>query len=159
MLIIVANAISLSAILLFLLPWGFFVATNRAVFLWLGVVASLADGSTKIWKRVFGVEPKVFARPVGACDCDILCRNGDQTGKYGFPSGHMTITSVVMVAFALIYSQWTCVMYAILTICMMGWARHVKRCHNWIQISVGTIYGFFVATFFVSAWAFFTGLS
>ena len=149
--LVIANLVSLSAILLFILPWGFFVATNSRVFLWLGVVASLADGSTKIWKRIFGTE-SVFGRPVGACDCDILCRNGDQSGRRGFPSGHMTITSVVCIAFALIYgglARWTS---AMVMIGVMGWARYVKRCHNLIQISVGTIYGFFVATLFVSFW-------
>lgn len=145
----VANLVSLSAILLFVLPWGFFVATNKMVFLWLGVVASLADGSTKIWKYVFGTE-LIFGRPVGACDCDILCRNGDQSGRRGFPSGHMTVTSTVCVAFALMQGDIAAWTAASAMIGLMGWARYIKRCHNLWQIAAGTIYGFFVATFFMA---------
>ena len=144
-----ANLVSLSAILLFLLPWGFFVATNKMVFLWLGVVTSLADGSTKIWKHLFGTE-SVFGRPLGACDCDILCRNGDQSGRRGFPSGHMTTTSVVCTTLALMHGDVGLSLGAAVTIGLMGWARYIKRCHNLVQIVAGTIYGFFVATFFVA---------
>lgn len=149
MLRVTANIVSLSAIIVFLLPWGFFVATNKKVFLWLGVVASLADGSTKIWKRVFGTQ-SIFGRPEGACDCDILCRNGDQSGRRGFPSGHMTVTSTVCVAVACMYGGVAAWVGAAAMIGLMGWARYIKRCHNLLQIAAGTIYGFFVATFFMA---------
>ena len=152
---VAANIISMSAILLFLLPWGFYVATNKTVFLWLGVVSALADGSTKIWKKIFGVSLTIFERPIGACDCDILCMNGDQSEKRGFPSGHMTITSVVLFSFAIIYHlQCSWIILTVLAISIMGWARYVKRCHNLAQISAGTLYGFFVATFFTAAYTF-----
>lgn len=147
--IVIANAISISAIVLFLLPWYFYVATKKRLFLWLGLAASLADGSTKLWKYIFGVE-NIFGRPLGACDCDILCRNGDQTRKPGFPSGHMTVTSVVIFTLIGLYPSYVCTMVGLCTILVMGWARYVKRCHNMMQILAGTFYGFFVATFFLA---------
>lgn len=147
--LLIANLVSLSAIVLFMLPWSFFVATKHPVFLWMGIAVSLADGSTKIWKRLFGTA-SIFGRPYGACDCDIFCINGTQNGKPGFPSGHMTVTSFLATTFALLQPGLPYQLAAIAVVIAMGWARYFKKCHNLMQIVAGTIYGFFVATFFVA---------
>jgi membrane-associated phospholipid phosphatase len=143
----IADIISLSIIIVFLLPWILFVATNKLVFLVFGIATLCVDGSTKIWKRIFGTH-SIFGRPKGACNCDIFNSNGDQSGRRGFPSGHMTVVTFVTTVMALMYPNVATNMIGISLVIAMGWARHHKKCHNLAQIITGAIYGCMLAIIF-----------
>lgn len=145
-----ANLLSMSLVLIFLLPWVLFVATYDPKYALLGVAAPVVDLSTKVIKRIAGTRG-VFGRPKGAYDCDIFCTNGAQTGGYGFPSGHMATSTFVLISLYLItkspFSTFT-LPISIIYIASVAWARYSKKCHNVVQIVAGVIYGAFVATIF-----------
>ena len=81
-------------------------------------------------------------RPVGASNCDILCRNGDQHGRPGFPSGHMATVGFFTVYWLIcnpirIHEGYDCFsvqsIFVIYTI-LVALARQYKKCHTWLQI-------------------------
>jgi membrane-associated phospholipid phosphatase len=80
-------------------------------------------------------------RPDEASDCDLLCINGPVGGQPGFPSGHMTMTTVI--ASFLFYFFPTAYSFCIgLTyIAAMAYSRFTKSCHTPLQILAGTFYG------------------
>ena len=92
-------------------------------------------------------------RPKGAKGCDFFSIGPDVSGKPGFPSGHISITTFVCIYFILLimYNPYfknknknitiLFIMANILTILLMGWARHYKKCHNIIQIIGGILLG------------------
>lgn len=114
--------------------------------------------SSEILKKVLYKKFKGTERPEGAIGTDFFSRGPDQSGKPGFPSGHMSMTSAVCFTIILFlvksnYFENTppiqrClfVFLNIFTIFIMGWARHIKKCHNLLQICGGTILGTTIAS-------------
>jgi membrane-associated phospholipid phosphatase len=80
-------------------------------------------------------------RPDGATNCDILCRNGDQQGRPGFPSGHMATVAFFTIYWLIVHgmhrdAQVVHVIFIIYTI-LVALSRHRKKCHTLLQICVG----------------------
>ena len=118
----------------------------------------IADASTFTIKKWSKNAPKtldfLLNRPSGACNTDILSRNGPKPiNTPGFPSGHMTLTSVFAVYRLLrLYRQQGSikqvlrkntveVLLYVAVIVAMGYARWYKRCHNIYQIVAGFLFG------------------
>ena len=101
-------------------------------------------------------------RPEGASGCDYLSRKGMcKPGTPGMPSGHMASVSLFSVFMILskIYSseglkfKFDDMMFLIINlglIILTAFARYYKKCHNGLQILLGTIFGSVVGiiTFF-----------
>mgnify|MGYP006101986521 CR=1 FL=1 len=91
-------------------------------------------------------------RPKGAKGCDFQSIKGfAEPFTPGFPSGHMTLTSYIMVFNILMtlqkkvkYSN-VIILLNLLFIIFMCWARYYKNCHNVFQIIGGIILGFILA--------------
>ena len=104
-------------------------------------------------KRLIGffkISKKYLYRPYGAKGCNFHSSNGLlPKNTPGFPSGHMTLTTFIIVYFILMIIQkkysnikkGVLIFICLSVIISMGWARHVKLCHNLIQIVCGTILG------------------
>lgn len=92
---------------------------------------------------------KITRRPEGAKQCDYLSRNNMYTNKSpGFPSGHMTTTTLFCVsqmlkAYSTQIKQNTSYIYGIhvTIIILMGLARYYKKCHSILQILSGCVLG------------------
>ena len=114
--------------------------------------------SSEILKKVLYKKFKGTERPEGAIGTDFFSRGPDQSGKPGFPSGHMSMTSAVCFTIILFLvksnyfkniqpvKRFFFVALNIFTIFIMGWARHIKKCHNLLQICGGTILGTTIAS-------------
>lgn len=80
-------------------------------------------------------------RPKGACDCDLLCMDGNQEGKPGMPSGHSSAAAFFS---AFYYQQtsnpWIKVSLILYTILVMT-SRYLKKCHSLSQIAAGGLIG------------------
>ena len=108
---------------------------------------------SEILKKILYKKFKGTERPEGAKGTDFFSRGPDQSGKPGFPSGHMSMTSAACftIILFLVKSNYfenipplkraLFVILNILVIFIMGWARHIKKCHNLFQICGGTILG------------------
>ena len=95
-------------------------------------------------------------RPKGAKGCDFQSIKGfAEPFTPGFPSGHMTLTSYIMIFNILMTIQKKVnynniiisiiISINILFIILMGWARYYKNCHNIFQIIGGIILGCILA--------------
>lgn len=121
-----------------------------------------ADLTTLGIKRVSRYAPKEFGflldRPHGACNTDILSRNGLKPRHTpGFPSGHVTLTTVFSIyrllrlyhdstdLYSFIHKYPLQIVFYIGLIVLMGFARWYKRCHNIYQIIGGFIVGLIFA--------------
>jgi len=95
-----------------------------------------------------GIYPSIFKRPDDACDCSMFNCGGYYGNKSGFPSGHMTSTSLYMNGL-LFKSMKPLTVYNIILYnipcLLMAIARYQKRCHNIVQIVVGYSFGLSIA--------------
>lgn len=95
-----------------------------------------------------GIYPNIFKRPDDACDCSIFNYGGYYGNKSGFPSGHMTSTSLYMNGLLFKSKKpltvYNFILYNIPCI-LMAIARYEKKCHNIIQIIVGYLFGLSVS--------------
>jgi membrane-associated phospholipid phosphatase len=131
--------ISMSVGLLYLIPLGFYFYTNNIIHIkaFVGVAGTTIISETL--KRV--VIKNVSSRPRGASNCNLLCDDGNQSGKPGMPSSH----SAQAVFFSAYYYQFTnntlirffLILYAIAVMI----SRYIKRCHTIGQIIAGAILG------------------
>lgn len=86
-------------------------------------------------------------RPNGASNCDIMCRNGNQAGAPGFPSGHMAHAAFFFTFIGFLASSRNLTHTSLIVICgslyvvFTGLARYYMKCHNFVQIACGTVFG------------------
>lgn len=91
----------------------------------------------------------IWYRPKGAKGCDYLSIKGlAPEFTPGFPSGHMSTTSyfVSYNIYKLLeksnsVNRNSNIIINLLILIMMGWARMYKKCHSFIQVAGGSIFG------------------
>ena len=98
-------------------------------------------------------------RPAGANNCSLTCGGGPVGGAPGFPSGHVGMTTAVLmsVVFCLAFDAggrvtWTALSAAIAVawIAAMCWSRLTLRCHDVRQVVAGAAFGVAAATVFAA---------
>jgi membrane-associated phospholipid phosphatase len=113
---------------------------------------------TAAFMKIFIPYPKWFysytRRPLGAKDCDYCSSNGGKEGDPGFPSGHMTSTSYI-VMYNILYLldnnvtlSGLLILLNLAFLLIMGWARIIKKCHNLVQVIGGTLLGSIIGYYF-----------
>ena len=93
---------------------------------------------------------KTSPRPSGAKDCNMLCNDGNQSGRPGMPSSHSA-------SVAFIYGFYTqqASTSPIISNLLLGYAllvmlsRYIKQCHSLSQIIVGATLGLSLSWFAV----------
>jgi hypothetical protein len=90
---------------------------------------------------------KFLKRPQGANNCDICSKNGDQSGKPGFPSGHLTSTVSFFTSVYLLFPEFQkgSLLVGIIYTLLMAWSRINKKCHTLLQTVAGSVLGFGVS--------------
>jgi len=135
----IPDLLSKSVILLYVIPLVLYVTTGNSIHFkgFLGVA-----GTTIITETIkYFFIGKSNPRPEGARDCNLLCNDGNQSGKPGMPSSHSSSVAF----FAGFYYQQSdnkfirgaLVIYAGLVM----WSRYLKKCHSISQILVGALLG------------------
>lgn len=124
------------------------ITENYIIFFFISIIGA------ELLKKIFFNTFDGTHRPEGAKGCDFFSIGPDVSGKPGFPSGHLTITSYICV-FNILYilyksnaalvKKCTLITLNIVLIISMGWARYFKKCHNLIQILGGTLLGTLIA--------------
>lgn len=92
----------------------------------------------------------IFKRPEGACGCGLFNEGGIISHKSGFPSGHMTMTSVFMNKLLQMHNRENDVKYIILynvPCVLMGISRYAKLCHSIDQIMAGYLLGYIISRY------------
>ena len=144
----IADYISVGIVGLICYPFIRFFETMNILYLYFGIALIGIDYSTKIIKHFTKDLGPIFIRPPSASNCDILCRDGSGENKPGFPSGHATIAAFFTTVIYLMNPNMATAISGILILSATGWARHVKHCHNFVQICTGTLYGILGGLFF-----------
>jgi membrane-associated phospholipid phosphatase len=131
----IADAISLSLLPIFLFIIGLVIYDISYWIIPVTILVSVL--SVELMKPLIPSN-----RPDEASDCDLFCINGPVGGQPGFPSGHMTMTTVI--ASFLFYFSPNAYSFIIgLTyIAAMAYSRYAKSCHTPLQILAGTFYGY-----------------
>jgi membrane-associated phospholipid phosphatase len=90
----------------------------------------------------------IFKRPDGAINCSLFNSGGLVDHKSGFPSGHVTVISFFMNILRMrngSSGDWKSIIIYNAPIVLMGYARIMKGCHNFIQVVAGYLLGYGVA--------------
>jgi membrane-associated phospholipid phosphatase len=83
----------------------------------------------------------ISPRPKGALDCNLLCNDGNQTGKPGMPSSHTAAVSFFTVYY-LNYSENSIInIFLVIYSILVALSRYLKRCHTIYQIVGGALFG------------------
>jgi membrane-associated phospholipid phosphatase len=134
----------------------FVVFHNRKCFflVTLLTVTSLIAESIKFSTRNVGWQ--WLKRPKGAKDCNVANCGGSCEGKPGFPSGHCATNAVFWGTLWVLFPEYRSILVWIggATQVTMMWARTHKKCHTWIQVLGGTLFGGFLSAlvFFLRPW-------
>jgi membrane-associated phospholipid phosphatase len=136
---IVPDVLSTSVIFIYIIPFILYLFTGNFIHIkaLLGIV-----GTTAISESLkFFIIGKTSSRPQGAKDCNLLCNDGNQSGKPGMPSSHSASTAF----FSGFYIQQTDnkIIKGLLIIYtgLVMLSRYMKSCHTINQIVVGAILG------------------
>jgi len=140
--------ISQSLMLIIGLPYLLLFVTYDTRWIQVIIYSTIAIFIHDIIKKLsIGSKLEFLKRPQGANNCDICSKNGDQSGKPGFPSGHVTSVVSFFTSIYLLFpeyrtgSLWVGIIYTLL----MAWSRINKKCHTLLQTVAGTILGFSVS--------------
>jgi membrane-associated phospholipid phosphatase len=136
----ILNLISLSAVILYIIPVILYVITQNIEHLKavIGLFVTMGVGESIKYYIIGNDSP----RPTSARDCNLLCNDGPQGGKPGMPSGH----SAQVAFFSSFYFERTnniwIKMGLILYECLVMFSRYKKHCHTIPQIVSGALLGF-----------------
>lgn len=135
---VVADAVSVSFILAFLVPTIAWFVQRDPWWLWLLAALFGANAAVVTIKEATrGATATWLKRPAGARGCDAFCVGGAAGGEPGFPSGHMTTVVLVVVgAWLRLRRSWV-LLIGVPWIVAMAWARQAKRCHTLLQVLAG----------------------
>ena len=94
-----------------------------------------------------GLYPSIFKRPSGAMNCNLFNTGGLVDYKSGFPSGHVTDATFfsTMLILRKEITDIKTIFYYNIPVILMGYARIMKGCHNFIQVVAGYILGYILA--------------
>ncbi len=135
----IPNILSGSILIIYILPFILYIITGQYIHLKAFLAVS---GTTLISEAIkFFLIGKTSPRPQGAKDCDLLCNDGDQSGKPGMPSSH---SASVAFFSGFYYYQTNNKFIRIALLIYPGFvmlSRYWKRCHTISQIGVGALLG------------------
>lgn len=147
-LLLIPELVSLSLIVILVLPLAFFAFTRRTLFLILFFYTIAFSTTIELIKRN---KPRLppFQRPVDAVGCDLLGLSPSDALKPGYPSGHVATTTMVLLTLAGLLRSPALALFSLLWIYAMAWSRHLKRCHTPLQTTAGAFYGLAAAALFL----------
>jgi membrane-associated phospholipid phosphatase len=133
------DIISSSTVLFYITPIILFIINKQKknIIVLSGLIGTLL--SSEFIKRF--IIDKKSTRPNGAKDCNMLCNDGNQSGKPGMPSSHSAITAFFVLYYFRESDSIIIKILLITILCMVGLSRYIKRCHTIYQIVAGYIYG------------------
>lgn len=139
--------ISKSFIVIFIVPFVF--GFYNKFYWWVLAGVLIFDLFIGVVKQLVGNKASVFKRPQGASACNIWCIPSNDEGKPGFPSGHVASTTMIVLLLIYYIKDLRFTLFGLIYITLMGLSRYTKKCHNWVQIVNGFIFGLVGALVFI----------
>lgn len=141
--------ISQSLFIIIGLPYLLYLITFDLRWLHVILFSTISILIHDIIKRLsIGSNLQFLKRPQGANNCDLCSKNGDQSGKPGFPSGHVTTAVSFFTSIYLLFPEYRMgsLIVGIIYTLLMAWSRISKKCHTLLQTVAGTVLGFSIPT-------------
>ena len=137
------DTISVSLVPIVFTPLALFFYTRKPVYFYMFCATIWVGGTTEYIKQGLSMlsQDAVFYRP-GGTTCALY--NGySEPHAPAFPSGHVGITTFVLCALLFTTKRAKLLHYICggAYICLMGYSRYIKQCHNIPQIICGLLYG------------------
>ena len=149
------DVISLSLVPLYAVPGMIGLVKYSPAYILCSIAAPFVSFTNELIKKRVGKlsDNPIFYRPKGAVNCTLLNGRCDPNAP-AFPSGHVaTTTYIVYTLYRLTFrnaidSYFIHLTTAIIYVCLMGYSRYAKRCHNIPQVVAGVGYGLLCGTLF-----------
>lgn len=125
-------------------PYVLFLATYDYRWLYVGLYGIIPLQIHSIIKEISkNYNYEFLKRPKGAKNCDMFSRNGNQEGKPGFPSGHVTTSVTFFTAIAILFPEYKdiSIIIGIIYSLLMARSRINKKCHTVLQTIAGGVLG------------------
>ncbi len=136
--------VSLSLIPIIGIPYLSFIISHDKKWLLVALNSFISVSIHDLIKKLAPFKKyKFLQRPFGAKNCDLLSRNGDQSGKPGFPSGHVTSIVSFFVSIYLLFPEYRfyIIPFGIVYTILMAISRINKKCHTVLQTIAGGTLG------------------
>ena len=145
--------ISVSSVAIILFPILHFLLTFDPAYIacFIGLAATSLLTTYMKHATYRAIDADWVRRPEGALNCDILCRNGDNSGAPGFPSGHMSHAAffgtfiTILAIKRKLPNKFVIFGVSLLYTVLTALARYHKHCHNIEQIVAGAFLGAILA--------------
>lgn len=139
----ISDIISLSLVPLLALPLLLGFLFKKQIYIIIFVAAFIIIFTVEIVKVLAAKisDHDVFKRPEEAYNCTLLNGGGAASTKPGFPSGHVAVAVFITVSLLVLNPNIVLFILSLIYICLVGYSRYSKSCHNMPQIIVGGIYG------------------
>jgi len=141
---LIDEIISLSLVPIIGIPYIFFIVNQDKKWLFVALYSFIAISIHNLIKKVTPTKKfKFLQRPFGAYNCDLFSKDGNQTGKPGFPSGHVTSIVSFFVSIQILFPQYKnfTVPIGIIYTILMTVSRINKKCHTLLQTITGGVLG------------------
>ena len=135
----ILDIISLSTCLLYAVSFVLYLTTGLLYHLKGSIGLVVTVGLSEFVKKF--IIKDISPRPKGALDCNLLCNDGNQSGRPGMPSSHTAAVSFFTVYY-LNYSDNILInIFLVIYAAVVAASRYLKRCHTIYQIVGGALFG------------------
>lgn len=137
------DLISVSSGLYYIVPLILYLVTkhNKHIIVLFGLAGTVLS-SEFIKRFIIGTKSP---RPKDAYNCNMLCNDGNQSGKPGMPSSHSAVTAFFVFYYFRETNNIIIKFGLIILLGLVVAARYLKRCHTIYQIGAGILYGLIAA--------------
>lgn len=123
----------------FLVPWVYAIP----IISWIRWVVTIALVAflTEVLKRLIGNDQSWNQRPTGACRCNLSETASDVSHRPGFPSGHATVSTFLVVSLWYLARAPSVLLFGIPWVLWVATNRLQKQCHTVSQVVAGGLLG------------------
>jgi membrane-associated phospholipid phosphatase len=144
--IVIWDFISLLIIAIAAYPFIRYIETLECTYLIIVAGVVFCQVFIKLTRQLHSLKIyKFMIRPKGACNCNIMNSGGSYENRIGMPSGHMLMTTYVIVSLILLNPTILTISLGSIVIILMGCSRYYKLCHTVPQVVVGITVGIIFA--------------
>jgi membrane-associated phospholipid phosphatase len=129
----------MSVVLLYVIPPILYVITKNVIHVkaFLGLIGTTFISETLKYFFIGKLSP----RPEGAKDCNLLCNDGNQSGRPGMPSSHSAEAAFILGFYYQQYDNRYIRLSLVIYTALVMLSRYLKKCHTINQVFVGAFLG------------------
>jgi len=135
----IVDLISASVLLLYIIPPVLYINTKNVIHFkaFLGVIGTTFISETLKYFYIGDLSP----RPEGAKNCNLLCNDGNQSGRPGMPSSHSAEAAFILGFYYQQYDNIYIKLILIIYTALIMISRYLKKCHTINQVFMGAFLG------------------